>query len=97
MAHIGLQRQAEAHIALELGSHLCSISDRSPAFRDEHGFRGVQGHHRLDLSGVNRSINDGNALGLCREWEICLRTNTDDRLALDPLGPVEGGGGVIEG
>src|SRR5246127_3945587 len=27
----------------------------------------------------------------------CSRTNTDHRLALDPLGPVEGGDGVIEG
>src|ERR1700740_359548 len=27
----------------------------------------------------------------------CSRTNTDHRLAVDPLGPVEGGDGVIEG
>ena len=38
--------------------------------RDDHGFRGVQGHHRLDFSGV-KSLNQGwdNAFGLCREWE----------------------------
>jgi hypothetical protein len=41
MAHIGLQRQAEAHIALELGSDLGAIGDGSPVVRDEHGFRGV--------------------------------------------------------
>src|SRR3954469_5321748 len=39
MAHIGRQRQAEAHIALELGGDLAAISDGSPVFRDEHGFR----------------------------------------------------------
>jgi hypothetical protein len=52
MAHIGFQRQAEAHIVLELGGDLGAISDDSPVFRDEHGFWRVQGHHRLDLSGV---------------------------------------------
>ena len=25
------------------------------------------------------------------------RTNADDRLSLDPLGPVEGGNGIVEG
>jgi len=39
-----------------LGSDLGAISDGSPVFRDEDGFRGVQGHHRLDLSGV-KSLN----------------------------------------
>src|SRR5215467_11419497 len=28
---------------------------------------------------------------------LCSRTNADDRLALGPLGPVEGGDGVVEG
>ena len=26
-----------------------------------------------------------------------LRTNADDRLSLDPLGPIEGGNGIVEG
>jgi hypothetical protein len=70
MAHIGLQRQTEAHIALESGGDLGAISDGSPVLRDEHGFRGVQGHHRLDIAGVE-SLNQrrDDAFGLCWEWE----------------------------
>src|ERR1043166_6431348 len=55
MARLGLQRQAEAEIALEFGSDLGAISDGSPAVRDEHGSF-VQGLHRADLAGV-KSLN----------------------------------------
>jgi hypothetical protein len=41
---------------LKLGSDLGAISEGSAVVRDEHGFRSVQGHHRLDLSGVE-SLN----------------------------------------
>src|SRR4029453_18652204 len=44
MAHIGLQRQAEAHITLKLSGDLGAVSDGSPTVRDEHGFRGGQAH-----------------------------------------------------
>src|SRR5215510_15866134 len=37
MARLGLQRQAEAEIALEFGRDLGAISDGSPVVRDEHG------------------------------------------------------------
>src|SRR5262249_22523636 len=55
MARLGLQRQAEAEIALEFGSDLGAISDGSPVVRDEHGSF-VQGLHRADLAGV-KSLN----------------------------------------
>src|SRR6516164_4696539 len=55
MARLGLQRQAEAKIALEFGSDLGAISDGSPVVRDEHGSF-VQGLHRADLAGV-KSLN----------------------------------------
>src|SRR5262245_66661313 len=55
MARLGLQRQAEADIALEFGSDLGAISDGSPVVRDEHGSF-VQGLHRADLAGV-KSLN----------------------------------------
>src|SRR5438477_6255026 len=55
MARLGLQRQAEAEIALEFGSDLGAISDYSPVVRDEHGSF-VQGLHRADLAGV-KSLN----------------------------------------
>src|SRR5215831_12751513 len=55
MARLGLQRQAEAEIALEFGSDLGAISDDSPVVRDEHGSF-VQGLHRADLAGV-KSLN----------------------------------------
>src|SRR5262245_60390306 len=55
MARLGLQRQAEAEIALEFGSDLGAISDGSPVVRDEHGSV-VQGLHRTDLAGV-KSLN----------------------------------------
>src|SRR5690242_2493115 len=51
MARLGLQRQAEAEIALEFGSDVGAISDGSPVVRDEHGSF-VQGFHRADLAGV---------------------------------------------
>src|SRR5215467_4991067 len=41
----------------------------------------------LDSSGWPRA-----SMGACRS-----RTNADDRLPLDPLGRVEGGGGIVEG
>src|SRR5215475_1804636 len=55
MARLGLQRQAEAEIALEFGSDLGAISDGMPVVRDEHGSF-VQGLHRADLAGV-KSLN----------------------------------------
>src|ERR1043166_7575262 len=55
MARLGLQRQAEAEIALEFGSDLGAISDGAPVVRDEHGSF-VQGLHRADLAGV-KSLN----------------------------------------
>src|ERR1700758_1209753 len=55
MACLGLQRQAEAEIALEFGSDLGAISDGSPVVRNEHGSF-VQGLHRADLAGV-KSLN----------------------------------------
>src|SRR5215475_1979842 len=55
MARLGLQRQAEAEIALEFGRDLGVISDGSPVVRDEHGSF-VQGLHRADLAGV-KSLN----------------------------------------
>src|SRR5215510_7966302 len=55
MARLGLQRQAEAEIALEFGSDLGAISDGSPVVRDEHGSF-VQGLHCADLAGV-KSLN----------------------------------------
>src|SRR5262249_19761165 len=55
MARLGLQRQAEAEIALEFGSDLGAISDGSPVVRDDHGSF-VQGLHRADLVGV-KSLN----------------------------------------
>src|SRR5262245_58441384 len=55
MARLGLQRQAEAEIALEFCSDLGAISDGSSVVRDEHGSF-VQGLHRADLAGV-KSLN----------------------------------------
>src|SRR5262249_54367107 len=55
MARLGLQRQAEAEIALEFGRDLGAISDGSPVVRDEHGSF-VQGLHLADLPGV-KSLN----------------------------------------
>src|SRR5215813_654618 len=55
MARLGLQRQAEAEIALEFFSDLGVISDGSPVVRDEHGSF-VQGLHRAELAGV-KSLN----------------------------------------
>src|SRR6516162_3146317 len=55
MARLGLERQAEAEIALEFGSDLGAISDGSPVVRDEHGSF-VQGLHLADLAGV-KSLN----------------------------------------
>src|SRR5262244_3354333 len=55
MARLGLQRQAEAEIALEFGSDLGVISDGSPVIRDDHGSF-VQGLHRAELAGV-KSLN----------------------------------------
>src|SRR5215813_76061 len=55
MARLGLQRQAEAEIALEFGSDLGAISDGSPVVRDDHGSF-VQGLHRAELAGV-KSLN----------------------------------------
>src|SRR5215510_12062010 len=55
MARLGLQRQAEAEIALEFGSDLGAISDGSPIVRDEHGSF-VQALHLADLPGV-KSLN----------------------------------------
>src|SRR6516225_6302554 len=55
MARLGLQRQAEAEIALEFGSDLGAINDGSPVVRDEHGSF-VQGLHRADVAGV-KSLN----------------------------------------
>jgi hypothetical protein len=68
MARLGLQRQAELEIALELGGDLGVISDGSPVFRDEHGLGGVQAHHRADLAGV-KSLNQrrDHAFGFSRE------------------------------
>src|SRR5262245_13383121 len=55
LTRLGLQRQAEAEIALEFGNDLGAISDGSPVVRDEHGSF-VQGLHRADLAGV-KSLN----------------------------------------
>src|SRR5262249_6005915 len=55
MACLGLQRQAEAEIALEFGSDLGVISDGSPVVRDDHGSF-VQGLQRAELAGV-KSLN----------------------------------------
>src|SRR5262249_3099014 len=55
MARLGLQRQAEAEIALEFFSDLGVISDGSPVVRDDHGSF-VQGLHRAELAGV-KSLN----------------------------------------
>src|SRR5262249_50352495 len=70
MAHVRLQRQAELDIVLEYGSELGAISDGSPVVRDEYRFRGVQGHHCLDLSGV-KSLDQrrDNAFGFSWEWK----------------------------
>src|SRR5262249_30358128 len=55
MARLGLQRQAEAEIALEIFSDLGVISGVSPVVRDDHGSF-VQGLHRAELAGV-KSLN----------------------------------------
>src|SRR5499433_1829782 len=67
MARLGLQRQAEAEIALEFGRDLGAISDGSPVVRDEHGSF-VQGLHRADLAGV-KSLHQrrNDAFGFSRE------------------------------
>src|SRR5438552_16430134 len=67
MARLGLQRQAEAEIALEFGSDLGAISNGSPVVRDEHGSF-VPGLHRAYLAGV-KSINQrrDNAFGFSGE------------------------------
>lgn len=52
MARLRLQRQAEAEITIEVGGDLGVISDGSPVFRDEHGFRSIQTYHRADVAGA---------------------------------------------
>jgi hypothetical protein len=58
MARLGLQRQAEAEIALEFGGDLGVSSDGSPVFRDERGFRSIQPIIALTLPELNRSSSD---------------------------------------
>src|ERR1043166_4165915 len=67
MARLGLQRQAEAEIALEFGGDLAAISDGSPVVRDEDGSF-VQRLHRADLAGV-KSLDQrrDDAFGFSRE------------------------------
>src|SRR5262245_43097535 len=64
MARLGLQRQAEAEIALEFGSDLGAISDGSPVVRDEHGSF-VQGHAARStlITQLSRSLVLITALG----------------------------------
>src|SRR5215475_12731968 len=71
MAHICAQRQAELDVVLEYGRELGTIGDGSPVVRDEYRFRGVQGHHRLDLSGV-KSLEQrwDNTFGFSWEWKV---------------------------
>jgi len=52
MAHFGLERCAQVHVALELGAELVAIRDDTPVMRDEHGFRGIQFQHRFEIFGI---------------------------------------------
>src|SRR4029078_1501094 len=63
---------------------------------------GPGGRHPTDAIAIEidfGGIRDAQPLPSLGDWHSarCSLTNTDHRLAVDPLGPVEGGDGVIEG
>lgn len=95
MARLGLQRQAEAEIALEFGSDLGVISDGSPVFRDEHGPRLVQALKRRPRS-AGPLIHDEETI---RDWLMFnLSTNYEapDGSELFIGGEVENGNGKTD-
>lgn len=95
MARLGLQRQAEAEIALEFGSDLGVISEGSPVFRDEHGPRLVQALKRRPRS-AGPLIHDEETI---RDWLMFnLSTNYEapDGSELFIGGEVENGNGKTD-
>src|SRR5215467_11700628 len=95
MARLGLQRQAEAEIALEFGSDLGAISDRSPVVRDDHGSF-VQGLHRAELAGV-KSLNQrrDDAFGFSGERIGLGHGGPPVHVGSTAMRPVPGGGAAI--
>src|SRR5215211_2555564 len=60
--------------------------------------RSASGCARWTGSGHLPNVSDNDPLGgRASRGSVPSRTNADDRLALDPLGRVQGGDGVIEG